>query len=85
MKIFHGWEKNNPKAYEESNLIEGLKENYAVKRKREYEYAVVHNYVCKFSKRSQYLPCQKEIRIVFPSDSLEVFVQEAGRRESGFY
>lgn len=26
--------------------------------------------------------CQKEIRIVFPSDILEVFVQEAGRHEN---
>ena len=72
---------NNPKAYEDSNVLEELKENYAVKRKREYDYATVHNYVCKYFYRSQYLPCQKEIRIVFPSDSLEVFVQEAGRHE----
>ena len=59
---------NNPKAYEDSNVLEELKENYAVKRKREYDYATVHNYVCKYFYRSQYLPCQKEIRIVFPSD-----------------
>ena len=72
---------NNPTAFEQSNVIEELKDNYTVKRKREYEYATVHNYVCKYFQRSQYLPCQKEIRIVFPADSLEVFVQESGRHE----
>ena len=61
--------------------MEELKENYTSKRRREYEYATVHNYVCKYSQRSQYLPCKKEIRIVFPSDSLEVFVQEAGQHD----
>ena len=72
---------NNPKAFEESNVIEELKENYAVKRKRKYDYAAVHNYVCKYYYRSQYLPCKKEIRIVFPSDTLEDIVQEAGCHE----
>ena len=40
---------NNPKAFEDSNVIEELREHYAVKRKRDYDYATVHNYVCKYS------------------------------------
>ena len=32
---------NNPKAFEESNVVEELREHYAVKRKRDYDYATV--------------------------------------------
>ena len=72
---------NNPKTFEDSNILDELKENYLIKRRREYEYATVHNYVCKYSQREKFLPCRKEIRIVFPSDSLEVFVQECNQHE----
>ena len=42
------------------------------------EYRTVFN-VCKFSQR--YLPCPKEICVVFPSDSYEVLIQEANFHE----
>ena len=72
---------DNPKKFHDSNLIDDLKENYTAKRKRNYAYASVHNYVCKFSQRCQYLPCKKEIRIIFPCESEEVLVEEAGQHE----
>ena len=71
----------NSKAFEDSIVMEELKESYTVKRKRVYAYAIVHNYVCKYSQRGQYLPCRKEIRIIFPSESQNVLVQEAGEHE----
>ena len=71
----------NSKAFEDSIVMEELKENYTAKRKRVYAYAIVHNYVCKYSQRGQYLPCRKEIRIIFPSESQNVLVQEAGEHE----
>ena len=72
---------NNPKTFEDSNILDELKENYLIKRRREYKYATVHNYVCKYSQREKFLPLRKEIRIVFLSDSLEVFVQECNQHE----
>ena len=38
---------NNMRAFEQSNFLVELKETHTSKRKREYEYAEVHNYVCK--------------------------------------
>ena len=74
------WKKmmnfNSPEAFLESNLLEEIKETYTIKRKREHESHEVHNYVCKFSQRQKFLPCKKLLRVVFPSDSKEVFVQE---------
>ena len=61
--------------------MEELKDSYTVKRKRVYVYAIVHNYVCKYSQRGQYLPCKNEIRIIFPSENQIVLVQEAGEHE----
>ena len=79
------WKKmmnfNTPEAFLESNLLEEIKETYTIKRKREHESHEVHNYVCKFSQRQKFLPCKKLLRIVFPSDSKEVFVQETGVHE----
>ena len=43
--------------------------------------ATVHNYACKYSQREKFLPWRKEIRIVFPSGSSEVFVQECNQHE----
>ena len=72
---------NTPEAFLESNLLEEIKEIYTIKRKREHESHEVHNYVCKFSQRQKFLPCKKLLRVVFPSDSKEVFVQETGVHE----
>ena len=72
---------NNPREYEASNIIQELNEGYTRKRISEFEYGTVYNYVCKFSQKTGYLPCRKEIRIIFPSDSFEVLVEEANSHE----
>ena len=72
---------NTPEAFLESNILDEIKETYTSKRKREHETHEVHNYVCHFSQRQKFLPCKKQLRIVFPSDSKEVFVQETGVHE----
>ena len=41
----------------------------------------VYNYFCKFSQKTGYLPCRKEIRIIFPFDSFEVLVEESNTHE----
>ena len=60
---------NNPREYQASNIIQELNEGYTRKRMSEFEYRTVNNYVCKFSQKTGFLPCRKEIRIIFPSDS----------------
>ena len=72
---------NSPEDFLKSNILDEIKETYTSKRKREHEIHKVHNYVCHFSQRQKYLPCKKQLRIVFPSDSKEVFVQETGVHE----
>ena len=62
---------NNPREYEASNIIQELNEGYTRKQISEFEYGTVYNYVC----RAGYLPCRKEIWIIFPSDSFEVLVE----------
>ena len=72
---------NTPEAFLESNILDEIKETYTSKRKREHETHKVHNYVCHFSQRQRFLPCKKQLRILFPSDSKEVFVEETGVHE----
>ena len=77
----HGWRGvvfNNMPA---SNFLVELKETHTSKRKREYEYAKVHNYVCKYFQKKGFIHWQQETRIIFPSDSFEVIIQEANRHE----
>ena len=72
---------NNAKQYKDSNIVEDLEDNYTLKRSNEYEYGTVHNYICKYNQKTRYQPCRKELRVVFPSDSLEVYVQETNIHE----
>ena len=72
---------NNMRAFEQSNFLVELKETHTSKRKREYEYAEVHNFVCKYFQKKGFISCQQETRIIFPSDSFEVIIQEANRHE----
>ena len=72
---------NHPREYEASNIIKELNEEYTRKRISEFAYGRVFNYVCKFSQKTGYLPCRKEIRIIFPSNSYEVLVEEANAHE----
>ena len=72
---------NNPRQYQESNILDELKTNYSLKRMEEFEYGTVHTYYCKFNKKKRYLPCMHQYKIIFPSDSLEVIVQEANIHE----
>ena len=72
---------NNPRQYQESNILEELQANYTLKRKEEFEYGTVHTYCFKFNKKKRYLPCMHQYKVIFPSDSLEMIVQEANMHE----
>ena len=62
----------NPSAFQESSICQDLNDNFTMKRKQDYSYGEVRNYICKFGQKAHFLPCKKEIRVVFPADSLEV-------------
>ena len=68
----------NPADFEVSNLLNEIKSEFTCQRRKEFEYNTVHTYTCKMSRRKGYEKCPKEIRIIFPSDSLSVVVQETG-------
>ena len=68
----------NPADFEASNLLNEIKSEFTCQRRKEFDYNTVHTYTCKMSRRVGYEKCPKEIRIIFPSDSLSVVVQETG-------
>ena len=72
---------SNPRQFKESNILEDLQTNYSLKKKDEFEYGDVHSYVCKYSRKKRYFPCMHQYKIIFPSDSLEVIVEEANIHE----
>ena len=62
----------NPADFEVSNLISEIKSEFTCQRRKEFEYNTVHTYTCKMSRRVGYEKGPKEIRIIFPSDSLSL-------------
>ena len=70
-----------PRQYQESNILDELQANYTLKQQEEFEYGTVHTYCCKFRQKKRYLPCMHQYRVIFPSDSLKVIVEEANVHE----
>ena len=68
----------NPADFEASNLLNEIKSEFTCQRRKEFDYNTVHTYTCKMSRWVGYEKCPKEIKIIFPSDSLSVVVQETG-------
>ena len=72
----HIWTKlahfENPSAFQESSICHDLNDNFTMRRKHDMNYGEVRNYFCKFVAKTHFLPCKKQIRVVFPADSLEV-------------
>ena len=62
--------------YKESEVFKEIAEEFTQKRYRDWDYGEVYNYVCKYSRRGGFLPCEKEIKVVFPYHSEEVIVYE---------
>ena len=55
-----------------------MKENFTLKRKHVLEYGDTDHHICKYSRRRRFHPCPYELKIIFPSDSFEVIVNETG-------
>ena len=72
----------NNEAFSSSELIDEIKNNFSCRKKVEYEYGDVHIYMCKINRRKGFEKCSKQIRIVFPSDSLQVLIQETIKTSS---
>ena len=51
------------KALEESVLFSDIKEKFSLRKNREFAYADVQGYECKFSRRNGYLPCPLKYRV----------------------
>ena len=71
----------NNEAFSSSELIDEIKNDFSCRKRIEYEYGEVHVYMCKVNRRKGYEKCSKQMRIVFPSDSLQVLIQETGSHE----
>ena len=71
----------NNEDFSSSELIDEIKNNFSCRKKLEYDYGDVHIYMCKMNRRKGFEKCSKQMRIVFPSDSLQVIIQETGNHE----
>ena len=56
-------------------------ENISCRKKIEYDYGDVHIYMCKINRRKGFEKCSKQVRVIFPSNSLQVIIQETGNHE----
>ena len=65
----------NAEEYEKSEVASKLKREFSRRKNREYEYADVLEYECKFSRRVGYKPCPLKMRVSFLSHSSEVTVE----------
>ena len=58
-----------------STRFKKLKLDFTASRKRQFEYAQVSEYRCKYARKVGYTPCQRKIRICFMSHCQEVKVE----------
>ena len=66
----------DPTEYKSSDVFSEISEDFTQKRYNDWEYGEVYNYVCKFSRRAGFLPCDRELKVVFPSHCSEVNVSD---------
>ena len=62
--------------FQESEIKKEIDEEFSEKRNNDWEYGHVYNYVCKFSRRVGFLPCEREMKVVFMSHCSEVHVSD---------
>ena len=62
--------------YKNSNVFQDLKENFTLRTRRELHHGDVENFICRFSRKVGYRKCSREMKVVFPSDTVEVQVYE---------
>jgi hypothetical protein len=58
-----------------SNRYKKLKLEFTASRKRQFDYALVSDYRCKYARKVGYNPCPRKIRICFMSHCQEVKVE----------
>ena len=64
--------------FNSSDLLTELKDNFSCRKNLEYDYGDVKIYMCKVNRGKGFEKCPKQIRVVFPSDSLQVIIQQTG-------
>ena len=58
-----------------SDIYNEIETTFTRRRRREYNYASVSEYQCKFSRKLGFLPCPCKYKVSFPSHSTEVVVE----------
>lgn len=66
---------SNAEEYDKSEVASKLKREFSCRKNREYEYADVLEYECKFKRRVGYKPCPLKMRVSFLSHNSEVTVE----------
>ena len=66
----------NIEDYRNSNIFKDLKENFTLRKRRELNHGDVENFICRFSRKVGFAKCSREIKVVYPSDSVGVEIYE---------
>ena len=66
-----------PNAFEfrKSDIFNLLEKDFTKRKTRDFKYADVEEYACKFSRRTGFLPCPWNLRVLFLSHNSEVVVE----------
>ena len=72
-KLLNSFE--NAEMFLKSELNLRIKKEFVKMRNRQFEYAMVHEYRCKFGKKSGYIACQYVLRVLYASSSQSVQVE----------
>ena len=54
---------NNAKAFKDSETAKNLAEEYYLRKRREFEWADVLEYECKFKRRVGFVPCPMKMKV----------------------
>ena len=61
-----------------SPLMEQIKKEFTASRKRQFDFALVHEYRCKYARKVGYLPCPWKLKVNFMSHCQEVRLETTG-------
>ena len=61
--------------YKNSELLKKIKDEYSLNREREWDYGTVLVYTCKHLRRVEFIPCKKQLKVTYKSNSDEVTIE----------
>ena len=64
MKQSHGWRYSDLRTPKHSDIAKILKKEFSCRKNREFDYADIAEYECKFRRRVGFIPCPWKIKVL---------------------